>query len=99
MDPVLSLVTAFLARFDLRALVDIAIVTVMLYWLLSLISGTSAATLVRGILILLAVGIALSNLLNLTLLGWLLRNALPAMFVAVPVLFAPEIRRALEQLG
>ena len=83
----------------LRALVDVAIVTVLLYWLLTLISGTSAATLVRGILILLTLGFALSNLLNLTMLGWLLRNSLPAMLVAVPILFAPELRRALEQLG
>jgi diadenylate cyclase len=82
-----------------RALVDIAIVTVVLYWLLTLISGTSAATLVRGILILLTLGFALSNLLNLTMLGWLLRNSLPAMLVGVPILFAPELRRALEQLG
>jgi diadenylate cyclase len=82
-----------------RALVDIAIVTIVLYWLLTLISGTSAATLVRGILILLTLGFALSNLLNLTMLGWLLRNSLPAMLVGVPILFAPELRRALEQLG
>ena len=33
------------------------------------------------------------------MLQWLLRNSLPAMLVAVPVLFAPELRRALEQLG
>jgi diadenylate cyclase len=33
------------------------------------------------------------------MLGWLLKNALPALFVAIPVLFAPEIRRVLEQIG
>ncbi len=99
MDALLTFLGSILGRFDLRSLVDIAIVTTILYWLLSLISGTSAATLVRGILVLLAAGFVLSNLLNLTMLGWLLRNAIPALLVAVPILFAPELRRALEQLG
>jgi diadenylate cyclase len=86
-------------RFGVSAILDIAIVTLVLYWLLSLIAGTSAATLVRGILILLTVGFVLSNLFNLTMLQFLLRNSIPALIFAIPVLFQPEIRRALEQLG
>ncbi len=87
------------ARFGVSTVLDIAIVSLLLYWLLSLISGTSAATLVRGILILLTLGFVLSNLFNLTMLQFLLRNSIPALIFAIPVLFAPEIRRALEQLG
>src|ERR1700757_3489397 len=90
---------SFSGRFGFSALLDIAIVTSLLYWLLSLISGTSAATLVRGILILLTVGFVLSNVFNLTMLQFLLRNSIPALIFAIPVLFQPEIRRALEQLG
>jgi uncharacterized protein (TIGR00159 family) len=86
-------------RFGPTAVLDIAIVSLLLYWLLSLISGTSAATLVRGILILLTLGFVLSNVFNLTMLQFLLRNSIPALIFAIPVLFAPEIRRALEQLG
>jgi uncharacterized protein (TIGR00159 family) len=86
-------------RFSPSAVLDIAIVALVLYWLLSLISGTSAATLVRGILILLTVGFVLSNVFNLTMLQFLLRNSIPALIFAIPVLFQPEIRRALEQLG
>jgi len=86
-------------RFGASAILDIAIVALVLYWLLSLISGTSAATLVRGILILLTVGFVLSNVFNLTMLQFLLRNSIPALIFAIPVLFQPEIRRALEQLG
>jgi uncharacterized protein (TIGR00159 family) len=56
-------------------------------------------TLVRGILVLLALGFFLSNVFNLTLLQFLLRASIPALIFAIPVLFAPEIRRALEQLG
>src|SRR3954452_25536266 len=86
-------------RFGFSAILDIAIVALVLYWLLSLISGTSAATLVRGILILLTLGFVLSNVFNLTMLQFLLRNSIPALIFVIPVLFAPEIRRALEQLG
>jgi diadenylate cyclase len=86
-------------RFGASAVLDIAIVALVLYWLLSLIAGTSAATLVRGILILLTVGFVLSNVFNLTMLQFLLRNSIPALIFAIPVLFQPEIRRALEQLG
>lgn len=86
-------------RFGLNAVLDIAIVALLLYWVLSLISGTSAATLVRGILILLTLGFVLSSVFNLTMLQFLLRNSIPALIFAIPVLFQPEIRRALEQLG
>ena len=86
-------------RFGLSTILDIAIVALVFYWLLSLISGTSAATLVRGILILLTVAFVLSNVFNLTMLQFLLRNSIPALIFAIPVLFQPEIRRALEQLG
>lgn len=86
-------------RFGLSAVIDIAIVALLLYWLLSLISGTSAATLVRGILILLTLGFVLSNVFTLTTLQFLLRNSIPVLIFAIPVLFQPEIRRALEQLG
>lgn len=90
---------SFVGRFGFSAILDILIVTLLLYWLLSLISGTSAATLVRGILILLTLGFVLSNVFNLTMLQFLLRNSIPALIFAIPVLFQPEIRRALEQLG
>lgn len=90
---------SFVGRFGFSAVLDILIVTLLLYWLLSLISGTSAATLVRGILILLTLGFVLSNVFSLTMLQFLLRNSIPALIFAIPVLFQPEIRRALEQLG
>jgi diadenylate cyclase len=94
-----SMWLSFAGRFGVSAVLDIAIVALVLYWLLSLISGTSAATLVRGILILLTLGFVLSNVFNLTMLQFLLRNSIPALIFAIPVLFQPEIRRALEQLG
>jgi uncharacterized protein (TIGR00159 family) len=84
---------------DVRAVVDIVIVTGIAYWLLSLIQGTTAATLLRGIVLVFLVGSVASNVLGLTMLGWLLRNAVPALLVAIPILFQPELRRALEGIG
>src|SRR4030088_3756332 len=94
-----SMAASVAGRFGVSAVLDIAIVALVLYWLLSLISGTSAATLVRGILILLTLGFVLSNVFNLTMLQFLLRASIPGLIFVIPVLFAPEIRRALEQLG
>jgi uncharacterized protein (TIGR00159 family) len=54
---------------------------------------------VRGIVTLLIVGTILAYALNLTMLNWLLRNSIPALIVVIPILFQPELRRALEQIG
>ncbi|HEY3060220.1 MAG TPA: diadenylate cyclase CdaA [Chloroflexota bacterium] len=99
LDLLLSVANSLSGRFGISSILDVAIVTLLLYWLLSLIAGTSAATLVRGILILLTLGFVLSNLFNLTMLQFLLRASIPALIFVIPVLFAPELRRALEQLG
>ncbi|MBI4494809.1 MAG: TIGR00159 family protein [Chloroflexi bacterium] len=88
-----------LNRLDGRSLVDVLIVAGIVYWLLSLIRGTTAEALVRGLFLALGLGSIVGNALNLTMLNWLLRNSIPAMLVAVPILFQPEIRRALEQVG
>jgi diadenylate cyclase len=99
LDLVLNISSSVSGRFGISSVLDIAIVALLLYWLLSLIAGTSAATLVRGILTLLALGFFLSNVFQLTMLQFLLRASIPALIFAIPVLFAPELRRALEQLG
>lgn len=85
---------------DPKPLLDIAIVSLIFYWLLGIIRGTRAVQLLRGFGIVLALFFLLSSFLRLETLGWLLANAIqPALFVAIPVLFQPELRRALENLG
>jgi DNA integrity scanning protein DisA with diadenylate cyclase activity len=69
-----SVSSGFSGRFGLSSVLDVVIVALLLYWLLSLIAGTSAATLVRGILILLTLGFVLSTAFNLTMLQFLLRH-------------------------
>lgn len=85
---------------DPTALIDIVIVSLIFYWLLGVIRGTRAVQLLRGIGVVLALSILLGSVLPLQTLKWLLSNAIqPALFVAIPVLFQPELRRALESLG
>ncbi len=86
-------------RLDLRAIVDILSVSLIFYWLLWVIQGTRAAQLVRGLAILIIAVVGAANLLQLQALNWLLRQALPALIIAIPVVFQPELRRALERLG
>ena len=82
-----------------RNLLDILVVTLVIYWLLRVAQGTRATQLIRGIVILLAVAFLLGTTLQLTTLNWLLTQTWPALVVAIPVLFQPELRRGLEQLG
>lgn len=85
---------------DPLPLLDIIIVALIFFWLLGVIRGTRAVQLLRGVGILLALSLILSSLLPLNSLSWLLRNVIqPALLVAIPVLFQPELRRALESLG
>ncbi|MBI3287230.1 MAG: TIGR00159 family protein [Chloroflexi bacterium] len=88
---------------DLRSLFDILLVSLIFYGLLRLVRGTPALQLLRGILFL-GVGtvfllVLASNLFAFTAFNWLIRTLLPALLVAIPVIFQPELRRALERLG
>jgi len=88
-----------IARIDLAAVVDIVIVSLAIYWLLLLIQGTTAMTVLRGAVVLLLGAFVLSRVLDLRMLNWILRNSLTGLVIAVLVIFQPEIRRALERLG
>ncbi len=88
-----------LARFTPLSLLDILVVTAAFFWFLLLIQGTRADQVFRGVIVLIGVAYALSNLLDLTLLTWLLQRSVPALLFAIPVIFQPELRRALEQIG
>src|SRR5215212_4839985 len=99
MEPFSHLLPSELPRLDLRGVADILIVAGLIYWLLLIIKDTTAVMLVRGLAILILGGALVSNLFNLPVLGWLVRTSIPALLVAIPILFQPELRRALEQVG
>ncbi len=82
-----------------RSLIDIAVVTGLFYWLLWVAQGTRATQLLRGATIFLIAAVVLARTLDLNTLTWIMDRMWPALIVAIPVLFQPELRRALEQLG
>jgi len=90
---------SYLQRLTWLSIVDLLLVTAVLFVLLRLVRGTRAVVLLRGMVVL-VIGLAvLTSLVPLPGFTWLLQTSLPALLVAVPVIFAPEIRRALERLG
>ncbi len=88
-----------LSRLDVSSVVDIVIVAVIVYWILNLIRGTTAVAVVRGVVTLILLVAVLGNVFDLVVLNWVLRNSIPAILVSIPILFQPELRRALERLG
>jgi len=85
-------------RLDARSLIDIAVITLIIFWVLNSIRGTRAVQLLLGVIVLI-LAMAISNFLRLTALNWLFRTSIPALLIAFPVIFQPELRRALERLG
>ncbi len=86
-------------RLDWLGVVDILLVTLIFFGVLYLIRDTQAMILLRGIILIIVVIALVTSLVNLPAFSWLIRNALPALVLAIPVIFAPEIRRALERIG
>ena len=83
---------------NVRSVIDIAIVSFIIYRILVLMVGTRAVQLLKGVFILAAISAA-ASFLRLRLLSWFIGNALLALSFAVPIVFQPELRKMLEELG
>ena len=86
-------------RLDAQSVLDIGLVTLIFFFILVTIRSSQAAALLRGVLILIALIGLLNSLQILPAFSWLIRTTFPALLLAIPVIFSPEIRRALERLG
>jgi len=86
--------------FELRwvDLVDIGIVSVLLYYVLLWLQGTRAVSLIRGLTLLLVIYVV-GRLLNLYTINWLFDKFAAAIAVMLVILFQPELRRTLERFG
>ena len=82
----------------IAAVIDISIMAFVIYKLLMLIRGTRAVQLLRGIFVLFLLAMV-SDSIGLHALSWVLEQFWAVFFVALAVLFQPELRRALEQIG
>ncbi len=77
---------------------DIALVAILIYKLITMVQGTRAVQLIKGILLLLLLSV-ISKILHLTTVNWILTQVQTMLLVAIPIVFQPELRRALEQIG
>jgi len=82
----------------LRVLVDVSLVAFFIYRFIMLIRGTRAVQLIKGLVVLVAASF-LARALNLVTISWILSQLQLMIVVALPVVFQPELRRALERLG
>lgn len=78
--------------------IDVAVVALILYQALRLLRGTQGLQVLVGLVLLAVVGV-IANQFNLVLLGWLFRNGIFIIAIAVLIMFQPELRRALDQVG
>jgi diadenylate cyclase len=86
-------------RLDWLSVLDIFLVASVIFIVLQLFQGTQAVVLLRGALLLIALIGLLTTLDVLPAFSWLVETTFPALLFAIPVIFAPEIRRFLERLG
>jgi len=80
------------------AVIDVVLIAYITYRILILIRGTRAIHLVQGLIILLTLTVV-SGWFNLSAINWLLEQIQLSLLVAVPIVFQPELRRALEHVG
>jgi diadenylate cyclase len=99
-DQATGSVQTFLNGFDFGplAILDFLLVGIILYWLYTILRDTRALGIIYGILVLVLLYV-FARVLQLSLLTLLIANSLTLLFVAIPVLFQPELRRALERIG
>lgn len=85
-------------RIGITDILDILIVTFLIYKLITLVHSTSASRVGKGIILLLLITL-LSNVLKLNVLNFVLSKILELGFIALVIMFQPELRRALEHFG
>jgi diadenylate cyclase len=95
----LSQILFLFQRLTWISLIDLALVTLIFFAILLVVRDTQAVTLMRGVVLVIIVISLMTSVINLPAFSWLVRTALPALLLAIPVIFAPELRRGLEKLG
>ena len=93
-----AVIVRYLLTIQITDLLDIAIMVFVLYKVLTLVQSTKAASLVKGLFVFLA-ALALSSLFHLNGINYIMSKMVEWGVLALIILFQPEIRRVLEQMG
>lgn len=88
-----------LRDFTYASAVEIALITLVVFAGLRLVSGTRAMTQLRGVLAVVLLALFAGQAFDFTVIDFLVRNSLPAAFVASIIIFQPELRRGFDRLG
>jgi len=99
MEDVLDNISRNLSRFDARAAVDVLLIAAVIYWVLLLLRGTTAMSVLRGIAFVFIGVFVFARVFDLRVLKYLLSRSFVAILIAIPIIFQPELRRGLERLG
>ena len=94
----MSTVIEFFSKMKLTDAIDIIIVAYIIYKLIRIVSGTKAAQIIKGIAFLLVITLV-SDIFRLNTLNYILRNTIQVGLIALIILFQPELRKALENVG
>ncbi|WP_411679062.1 diadenylate cyclase CdaA [Clostridium thailandense] len=94
----IDIVVNSIKNMSLSSIMDILVVSYIFYKAYMLIKETRAEQLLKGIIFIILL-IPVSNFLNLTMMNWILTKTLTIGVLSFIIIFQPEIRRALEQLG
>jgi diadenylate cyclase len=81
------------------SVLDVLLVTLVFFMVLVLVRGTRAVQLLRGVILLVLLALSLTSAVSLPAFGWLIGKTIPAILLAIPIIFQPELRRAFERLG
>lgn len=91
---------AYLAsQFSFLAFLQILFVAALFHAVLTLIRNTRADLILRGTVAIFVLILVVGRVFHLTLINWVLENALPGIVLVVALIFAPELRRMLERVG
>ncbi len=99
MTELLNEIIYIFQRLNWLSILDLFLVTVVVYAILLLLRDTQVMVLLRGVIFIVILLALLTSLINLPAFSWLMGSIVPALLFAIPVIFAPEIRRGLEKLG
>ncbi len=91
-------IISLLSTFKIADLVDIIIIAILIYGILKLVRDTRAEQLLKGIFLVLLF-YALASIFSLTMVTSILKVFLDFSVIIIFIIFQPEIRKALEQLG
>ena len=93
-----DLVNLHIPSINIPDIVEILIITFLVYNIMVWIKNTRAWSLLRGVIVILAF-IVLAYLFNMTTILWIVKNVFSIAVIAIIVVLQPELRKALEELG